>query len=112
MEGPESAFFNTLPPQQQTAAGAAAASAAAAAGGGNTQQQQQAQEDEVEENLPSTIQDLIERPHLDNDKEAISAVAPPMVDDDNEPALENQPNLNETVDDIFSGWYHCGICHH
>ena len=111
MEGPESAFFNTLPPQQQTPAGAAAAAAAAAAAGGGNTQQQQAQEDEVEENLPSTIQDLIEQPHLDNDKEAISAAAPPMVDDDNEPALENQPNPNETVDDIFSGWYHSGICH-
>ena len=61
VEGPESAFFNTPPPQQQAAACAAAASSAAAAGGGNTQQQQ-AQEDKVEENLPSTIQDLIERP--------------------------------------------------
>ena len=103
VEGPESAFFNTPPPQQQAAAGAAAASSAAAAGGGNTQQQQ-AREDEVEENLPSTIQDLIEQPHLDNDKEAIATAAAPMVDDDNEPALENQPNPNETVDDIFSGW--------
>ena len=95
MEGPESAFFNTPPPQQQAAAGAAAASSAAAAGGGNTQQQQ-AQEDEVEENLPFTIQDLIARPHLDNDKEAIAAAAAPMVDDNDEPALENQPNPNET----------------
>ena len=67
VEGPESAFFNTPPPQQQAAACAAAASSAAAAGGGNTQQQQ-AQEDKVEENLPSTIQDLIEWPHLDNDE--------------------------------------------
>ena len=108
VEGSESAFFNTPPPQQQAAAGAAASSSAAAAGGGNTQQQQ-AQEDEVEENLPSTIQDLIERPHLDNNEEAIAAAAAPMVDDDNEPAPENQPNPNETVDDIFSGWYHSGI---
>ena len=110
VEGPESAFFNTPPPQQPAATGAAAASSAAAAGGGNTQQQQ-AQEDEVEENLPSIIQDLIEWPHLENDEEAIAAVAAPMVDDDNEPALENQPNPNETVDDIFSGWYQSGICH-
>ena len=107
----ESAFFNTPPPQQQAAAGAAAASSAAAAGGGNTQQQQ-AQEDEVEENLPFTIQDLIERPHLDIDEEAITAPAAPMVDDNNEPAPENQHNPNKTVDDIFSGWYHSGICHH
>ena len=41
----------------------------------------------------------------------MATAAASMVDDDNEPAPENQPNPNETVDDIFSGCTHSGICH-
>ena len=41
----------------------------------------------------------------------MATAAASMVDDDNEPAPENQPNPNETADDIFSGWTHSGICH-
>ena len=51
--------------------------------------------------------------HLDNNNAAAVVVAAPMVDDDNEPAPENHPVANESVDDvdnIFSCWTHSGIC--
>ena len=40
----------------------------------------------------------------------VASAAAPMVDDDNEPAPENRTTNGETVDDIFSGWKHSGIC--
>ena len=48
--------------------------------------------------------------HLDNDNAAVAVAAASMVHDDNEPAPENCPLANETVDDIFSGWLNSGIC--
>ena len=111
-EGPESAFFDPTPLQGQGAAGAALPAAAASAGGGNIQQQHQALLDEQQEILPAAIQELIRCNHLDHGEEVMATAAASMVDDDNEPAPENQPNPNKTVDDIFSGWTHSGICHH
>ena len=110
-EGPESAFFNPTPLQGQGAAGAVLPAAAAGAGGGNIQQQHQALLDKQQEILPAVIQELIGCNHLDHDEEVLATAAASMVDDDNKPAPENQPNPNETVDDIFSGWTHSGICH-
>ena len=74
------------------------------------QQQQQAQQNDVEEELPAPIQEVIGRGNLDNDDAAAAAAAAPMVDDDNKPAPENRPQLNEAVGDIFSEWGHSGIC--
>ena len=111
-EGPESAFFNPTPLQGQGAAGAVLPAAAAGPGGGNVQQQHQALLDEQQEIFPAVIQELVGRNHLDHNEEVMASAAASMVDDDNEPAPENQPNPNETVDDIFSGWTHSGICHH
>ena len=111
-EGPESAFFDPTPLQGQGAAGAVLLAAAASAGGGNIQQQYQALLDEQQEILPAVIQELIGCNHSDHDEEVMATAAASMVDDDNEPAPENQhPNENETVDDIFSGWTHSGFCH-
>ena len=110
-EGPESAFFDPTPLQGQGAAGAVLPAAAASAGGGNIQQQHQALLDEQQEILPAVIQELIGYNHLDHNEELMATAAASMVDDDNGPAPENQPNPNENVDDIFSGWSHSGICH-
>ena len=74
------------------------------------QQQQQAQQNDVEEELPATIQEVIGHGNLDNDDTATAATAAPMVDDDNEPAPENLPNPSEAVGDIFGEWGHSGIC--
>ena len=74
------------------------------------QQQQQAQQNDVEEELPDAIQEVIGRCNLDNDDAAAAAAAAPMVDDDNEPAPENCPQPNEAVGDIFGEWGHSGIC--
>ena len=56
------------------------------------------------------IQEVIGCGNLDNDDAATAAAAAPMVYDDNEPALENRPNPNEAVGDIFGKWGHSGIC--
>ena len=73
------------------------------------QQQQQVQQNDVEEELPATIQEVIGHGNLDNDDTAAAAAAP-MVDDNNEPAPENRLNPNEAVGDIFGEWGHSGIC--
>ena len=64
------------------------------------------------EDLPTVIQDLMECGigAMDDEEIGVASVAPPMVDDDNEPAPENCPLYGETVDDIFSGRTHSGIC--
>ena len=64
----------------------------------------------MEEELTDTIQEVIGRGNLDNDDAVAAAAAAPMVDDNNEPALENRPQPNETVGDIFGEWGHSGIC--
>ena len=74
------------------------------------QQQQQAQQNDVEDELPAAIQEVIGLGNLDNDDTTTAAAAAPMVDDDNKPASENCPNPNEEVGDNFGKWGHSGIC--
>ena len=64
------------------------------------------------EDLPMVIQDLLEHGigAMDIEEIGVASAAAPMVVDDNEPAPENHPSHGETVDDIFSGWTHSGIC--
>ena len=64
------------------------------------------------EDLPTVIQDLTECSvgAMDVEEIGVASAAAPMVDDDNEPAPENHPLNGETVDDIFFGWMHSGIC--
>ena len=66
----------------------------------------------VPEDLPTVIQDLMDRGvgTMDVEEIGVASAAAPMVDDDNEPAPENRLSNGETVDDIFSGWTHSGIC--
>ena len=47
---------------------------------------------------------------MDVEEIGVASAAAPMVDDDNEPTPENCLSNGETVDDIFSGWTHSGIC--
>ena len=47
---------------------------------------------------------------MDIEEIGVASAAAPMVDDDNKPAPENCLSNGETVDDIFSGWTHSGIC--
>ena len=68
------------------------------------QQQQQVQQNDVEEELPAMIQEVIGCGNLDNDDAAAAAAAAPMVDDDNELVPENRPHPNEAVGDIFGEW--------
>ena len=68
------------------------------------QQQQQAQQNDVEEELPAPIQEVVGRCNLVKDDVAAAAAAAPMVDDDNEPAPENHPQPNEAVGDI-QNWH-------
>ena len=58
------------------------------------------------------IQDLMEHSirAIDVEEIGVASAAALIVDDDNEPALENHPLHGEMVDDIFSGWTHSGIC--
>ena len=74
------------------------------------QQQQQAQQNDVEDELPAAIQEVIGLGNLDNDDTATAAAAAPMVDDDNKPVSENRPNPNEEVGDNFGEWGHSRIC--
>ena len=97
VEGPHEFFFE--------AEGGAAAVAPAGEAEQQQAQQQQAQQNDVEEELPAAIQEVIGCGNLDND-DATAAV--PMVDDDNELAPENLPNPNEAVG--FGEWGHSGIC--
>jgi len=120
-EGPASAFF------EQTGAAEAAGPGAAGAGGGedtsvvnDDDNNNNAAGHEEEELLPGAIQAVLDRAfHLDNDdiQEAAATIqADPtsaaMVDNDNMPAPENIPTINENsaADDIMIGWLHNGIC--
>ena len=104
IEGPEESFFN----QQQDGDAAAPPAAVGATG----EEQQQEQHKEQQQDHHPVIQELVACTHLDNDNTAVVAAAP-MVDNDNEPAPENHPVANETVDGVdafFTGWLHSGIC--
>ena len=64
------------------------------------------------EDLPTVIQDLMECGigAMDVEEIGVASAGAPMVDNDIEPAPENCPSHGETVDNIFSGWTHSGIC--
>ena len=68
---------------------------------------------EVAKPLPPVLQDLVGWQHLDQDDDVVAAAAAPMVNDDNELALENTPIPNAPMaPDIFSPLGHSGICYH
>ena len=117
VQGPEEAFFTEEPQQPTTRAASDADSAVPPSGTAqdNTNQQNDATTTETTtapEDLPMVIQDLMECGvgAMDVEEIGVASAAAPMVDDDNEPAPENHPSNGETVDDIFSGWMHLGIC--
>ena len=117
VQGPEESFFAEEPQQPTTRAAGDADSAVPPSGTAedNTNRQNDATTTgttTAPEDLPMVIQDLMERGvgAMDIEEIGVASAAAPMVDDDNEPAPENRPSNGETVDDIFSGWTHSGIC--
>ena len=114
---PEEAFFEEEPQQPTTQAVSDADSAVDPSGTAqdNTNQQNDATTTATTtttEDLPMVIQDLMECGigAMDVEEIGVASAAAPMVDDDNEPGPENCLLNGETVDDIFSGWMHSGIC--
>ena len=117
VQGPEESFFAKEPQQPTTRAAGDAHSAVPPSGTAedNTNRQNEATTTgttTAPEDLPTVIQDLMERGvgAMDIEEIGVASAAAPMVDDDNKPAPENRPSNGETVDDIFSGWMHSGIC--
>ena len=117
VQGPEEVFFAEEPQQPTTRAAGDADSAVHPSGTAqdNTNQQNDATTTgttTAPEDLPMVIQDLMERGvgAMDVEEIGVASAVAPMVDDDNEPAPENRPSNGETVDDVFSGWTHSGIC--
>ena len=106
VEGPPESFFEA----EGGAAAVAPAGKAQQQQQQTQQQQQQVQQNDVEEELPATIQEVIGHGNLDNDDAATAAIAAPMVGDDNKLAPENCRNSNEAVGDNFVKWGHSGIC--
>ena len=117
VQGPEQSFFAEEPQQPTTRAAGDGDSAVPPSGTAedNPNRQNDATTTgttTVPEDLPTVIQDLMERGvgAMDTEEIGVASAAAPMVDDDNEPAPENRPTNGELVDDIFSGWTHSGIC--
>ena len=119
IQGPEEAFFEEEPQQPTTRAVGNADSAVHPSGTAqdNTNQQNNATTTATTttttpEDLPMVIQDLMEHSvgPMDVEEIGVASAAVPMVDDENEPTPENHLSNSETVDDIFSGWTHSGIC--
>ena len=60
--------------------------------------------------LPSEVQGALHASPMDEDIALVRGQFI-MVDDDNEPAPENQPNVNDTTNSVFGEWDHfTGIC--
>ena len=67
-----------------------------------------------QEILPDIVQEMMEHGgnNMDIDDVVVAAHSLPMVDNDNEPAPENEPMADGALlDDIFSGWGHSGVCY-
>ena len=99
VQGPEEAFFAEEPQQPTTRAAGDADSAVHPSGTveDNTNQQNDATTTgttTAPEDLPTVIQDLMERGvgAMDVEEIGVASAAAPMVDDDNEPAPENCPS--------------------
>ena len=117
VQGSDEAFFAEEPqqPTPPTAGNAESAVHPSGTAQDNANQQNDATTTgttTAPEDLPTVIQDLMECGvgTMDVEEIGVASAAPPMVDDDNKPAPENRPSNGETVDDIFSGWTHSGIC--
>ena len=59
---------------------------------------------------PDIVQEMMEC-NMDIDDVVVAGHSLPMVDNDNESALENEPVADGALaDDIFSGWGHSSAC--
>ena len=80
-------------------------------GGNNNNDDNDNNEQEI---MPDIVQEMMERGgnNMDFDGVVVAAHSLPMVDNDNEPALENEPAADGALlDDIFSGLGHSGVCY-
>ena len=96
IEGPEESFFN----QQQDSDAAAPPAARGATGEKQQQEQHEEEQQEQQQEHHPVIQEFVAHTHLNNDDAAAAVAVATMV-------------ANETVDSvdaIFSGWLHSGIC--
>ena len=69
-------------------------------------------ENSKQEILPDIVQEMMEHGgnNMDIDDVVVVAHSLPMVDNDNEPAPENEPAADGALlDDIVSGWGHSGV---
>ena len=80
-------------------------------GGNNNNDDNDNNEQEI---MPDIVQEMMEcgGNNMDIDVVVVAAHSLPMVDNDNELALENEPAADGALlDDIFSGWGHSGVCY-
>ena len=71
-------------------------------------------ENNEQEIMPDIVKEMMEHGdnNMDIDDAVVAAHPLPMVDNDNKPALENEPASDGALlDDIFSGWGHSGVCY-
>ena len=111
IEGAEDMLFVEAPPAAATVPAADGDGGDGGQDGGNNNNNDN--ENNEQEILPDIAQEMMEHGcnNMDIDDVVVAAYSLPMVDNDNEPALENEPVADSApVDDIFSGWGHSGVC--
>ena len=110
VEGPEETFF---PLETRHGGGGGGQAAQEGATDGSAPDGIANQNDVEPQDLPIAIQELLDNTHcLDSNTIAAAASAAPMVDDDNMPAPENNPDVNSMPNDIMMGWEHSNVCLH
>ena len=112
IEGAEDMLFVEAPPTVTTVPAADGDGGDGGQDGGNNNNNDN--ENNEQEILPDIVQEMMEHGgnNMDIDVVVVVAHSLPMVDNDNEPALENEPAAEGApVDDIFSGWGHSGVCY-
>ena len=112
IEGAEDMLFVEPPPAAATVRVADSDGGDGGQDGGNNNNNDN--ENNEQEILPDIVQEMMELGgnNMDIDDVVVAAHSLPMVDNDNEPAPENEPTADGApVDDIFSGWGHSGVCY-
>ena len=107
IEGAEDTLFVEAPPAAATVPAAESDEGDGGYDGGNNNNNDN--KDNEQEILPDIVQEMMEcgGNNMDIDDVVVVAHSLPMVDNDNEHALENKPAADGAlVDDIFSGWGH------
>ena len=112
IEGAEDMLFVEAPPAATTVPVADGDGVDGGQGGRNNNDNNN--ENNKQEILPDIVQEMMEcgGNNMDIDDVDVAAHSLPMVDNDNEPAPENEPVADGALaHDIFSGWGHSGLCY-